>query len=380
MPDKITQKIESWWREFTAKANDLADLFARRAEWNLPDWMQEHLQGINKHLMWEFGPAAQGDGHRLVITPERRRYLRPLVKQILARAPRLDGWEFYAYRLAEDFEQTQITVTGRTGGDISKTLFRAAVNESNRIDLLFLSRNYQSNEDGQALNDVFVATETLLGEEVLDRWIEAIEVAPLDHGPEEPQSIRNLKVETERLIEQVRNTLPDVPYFRLPDDQKWSGYELKPQQADDYPSRTDMFVGVTMLSGAWLNASLRHSFDSVRFSGHGEVFCYVKTDGSQGLAQGGFADRAEMQDAIDAALKHSESGCAVGGGTGLRYSYVDLALTDVDRGVEVVKRVLRAGNIVKRTWILFFDTDLQRKWIGIWDDTPSPCLADPVDE
>ena len=55
MPTNLIQNIDAWWAEFTARANDISDLFAQRKKWDLPGWMQEHLQGINEHLMWEFG-------------------------------------------------------------------------------------------------------------------------------------------------------------------------------------------------------------------------------------------------------------------------------------------------------------------------------------
>jgi len=51
-------------------------------------------------------------------------------------------------------------------------------------------------------------------------------------------------------------------------------------------------------------------------------------------------------------------------------------LVDVDRGAEIVKKVLQDGNIPKRTWILFFDADLQARWIGIWEGAPPPSMPD----
>jgi hypothetical protein len=377
VPENLTRKIDSWWAEFAARAGDLDDLFAQRTKWDLPAWMEEHLQRIHERLMWEFGPAVRGEGHRLVITPESRRHLRPLVRQVLSRAPRLDGWEFYAYRLPEGFDMAERTVEARAGGSIARTFIRATVNDLNKIDLLFLSRDYSSGEDRQALNDVFVAAETLLGEEILDRWIGAITVVPLDHGPDEPQGIRDLKCVVDCLIDRVRNSLPDVPYFRLPEDTTWTGYELTPQEADDYPHQWDMFVGNSMIDPMWRNAHQDQSFDSVRFSRHGETFCYLKIDGGDGLEGSRFADKGEIIDAVDEAVRKAEVGCFVGGGTGLRYSYLDLALTDLDRGVDVVQRVLRDGNVPRRSWILFFDTDLQAEWIGIWNDTPPPPMAEP---
>jgi hypothetical protein len=65
-------------------------------------------------------------------------------------------------------------------------------------------------------------------------------------------------------------------------------------------------------------------------------------------------------------------GVVIGGGTGIRHSYVDLALTDVERGVAATRAALRKGGLPKRSWILFFDDALAAEWIGIHDDTPPP--------
>ena len=79
----VVQRIDAWWKAFAAKTGDLDDLFASGLQWDLPAWMHEHLDAINPHLMWEFGPAVSGEGHRLVITPEAERHLRPMVDTIL---------------------------------------------------------------------------------------------------------------------------------------------------------------------------------------------------------------------------------------------------------------------------------------------------------
>ena len=47
--------------------------------------MEDTLQAIHPSLMWEYGNAVRGPGHRLVITPESRRFLRPMVRTIFER-------------------------------------------------------------------------------------------------------------------------------------------------------------------------------------------------------------------------------------------------------------------------------------------------------
>ena len=370
------ERIDAWWTAFREKADDMDALFTGRMEWDLAEWMHEHLGEIHPHLMWEFGPAVQQAGHRLVITPESRRHLRPLVAQLIRQAPELDGWEFYAYRLPESLDMTLRTVEARTGGDIRQTRFQATVGDFNRVDLFFYADQYTS-DDEDALNDVFVATETLVGEEILDHWIGGIEVDTLPSGGKQDlRPIGDLRSVVDDRIREIRDLLPASPLFQLGDGQEWTLFKLEPEELDDYPEQFDMFVGKSMLPAMWQNAHSEAPFDSERFSRFGETFCYVKIDGTQGVDEEKFADKSEIEDALDTALRQHEFGCFVGGGTGLKYSYVDLALVDVDRGVEIVRQVLSEGNIPKRSWILFYDTDLQARWIGIWEDGPPPPMPD----
>jgi hypothetical protein len=160
----VMGKIESWWREFQGKAKEIVSLFSQKAKWDLPGWMGEHLQAIHPSLMWEYGPRVHGVGHRLVITPESAHHLRPLVRAILERAPVLDGWEFYEYRLAEDLETTRLTVEGRTSREITDFKVRVSRGERQHIDLMYTAPSIADREDPSALKAAFVATETLLGE------------------------------------------------------------------------------------------------------------------------------------------------------------------------------------------------------------------------
>lgn len=80
-----------------------------------------------------------------------------------------------------------------------------------------------------------------------------------------------------------------------------------------------------------------------RWPSRGGTFCYLKLDGSQGLDIEKFADKGELEDAIDAVLEPAGLGCQIGGGTGRRYSHIDLALTERERGLLAVCERLAAG-------------------------------------
>jgi hypothetical protein len=393
----VMRKIDDWWRRFAAKTDDLNSLFAQRSEWDLPAWMECHLQAIDENLMWEFGPALRGDGHRLVITPEAETHLRPMVQTILERSPNLPGWEFYPYRVPEDLTMAEHTVAGRTGGDLKDTFASLMVGQHNRINVCYYADSTLGSDDAQALSNAFVATETLLGEELLDRWVGVISVDRLPKPPGKlgrlmggRQSVRGL-IPLDRLqptvvalVSSIQDQLPNKPLYVLQpandseDSQTpHSVLQITPTPADDYPRYLDKYVAVTANVDFWRAAHEDGAFYSERYSRYSETFCYLKLDGSAGLDEEKFPDRASIEDALNEVLVPARAGCAIGGGTGLRYSYIDLALTDVNMAIPLIQSRLRAGNINRRTWLLFFDAPFAHEWVGMYNDTPAPPSAEP---
>ncbi|WP_435019706.1 hypothetical protein TA3x_001436 [Tundrisphaera sp. TA3] len=336
--------------------------------------MNDVLHPIHPEIMWEFGPAVDGDGHRLVLTPESAHELRPLVAKILERAPSIPGWEFYDARLPEDLASTMATVTGRTSYDIGDFLVRVSVGDGRLIDLCYFSPRIQGAEDEAAFGAAFVATETLLGEHCLDRWIGAIEISPMRVGenPRHAIQLGRFKETVDAVVEGIRDQLPPTPHHEWAVQAEWTMWELKPEPADDFPDQADLFVGKSANPAMWVAAHSGGLFHSERFSRCGETFCYLKVDGAEGLEDSTFGDKGDIEDALDEALIPRGLGCHVGGGMGLRYAYIDLALTDVTGAITAIRERLQAGRVPKRSWILFFDSDLASEWVGVYDDTPPP--------
>ncbi len=383
----IVDRIDNWWRAFGSKIDELTALFSRRSEWDLPDWMHRHLHAIDERLMWEFGQAVSKQGHRLVITPETQRQLRPMVDEILRRAPKIDGWEFYSHRLPEAVEDAQAGVEGRCGGSIEGWRVHAAPGEQNRIDLRFFVPGLRPNDDELAMRQAFVATEALVGEALLDRWIGRIEAAPAEvrrglfgkrkssvDGLSDAIPIAGLRDAVTGVIERIRGGLPDQPHYMWSEKAQWTLMKLSPEDAPDYTDQDDLFVAKTPNLSLWA-ASRSGSFFDERFTRCGERFCYVKIDGSEGTDECQFADKAEIEDALDAALRPAGLGCQIGGGTGRRYSYIELALTDLTRGLQVVRERLREGKAPRRTWLLFHNDELRGEWVGVYEDGPAPMMS-----
>jgi len=85
------------------------------------------------------------------------------------------------------------------------------------------------------------------------------------------------------------------------------------------------------------------------------------------------ADRARLEEALNETLRPPRLGCVIGGGSGRRYSYVDLALIDVPAAAAAIRGVLGQLKLpTRRAWIQFFDNSLAAEWIGMWPDSPEP--------
>ncbi len=365
--------IAAWWQAFSEQTRHLDAFFSQREQWDLPGWIRNTLNRIHPELMWEFGPGVQGGQHRLVITPESARHLRPLVATIIKQAPPLPGWEFYPYRLPESLDLAQLTVEARTNGKLDGVMVRPTIGEANRIDLEFFSPRATGPEDLQAMKEVFVATETLLGEEYLDQWIGAIDISPLPptRAPN-MLPLARLRDTVAAAVESVIDQLPAEPLSNIRvEEQSWAVFELEPEPDEDYADRDDMFCGIAIDADLAFAMQTDSGFHSPRFSRCRERFCYLKVDGEGADIQDRFQVRGEWEEALNDALMEHRVGCQIGGGTGLRYSYIDFALTDVQSAIHVIRHVL-AGQVSRRAWILFHDADLCGEWIGLYPDSPAP--------
>jgi hypothetical protein len=377
--ESVLRRIDRWWQAFCDRQHDLKAVFASGGGWSLADWMQDKLQAINPNLMWEFGPALQGDGHRLVITPETQRQLRPLVDQILARAPALPGWEFYGHRLPECLNDVVETVQGLVGGDISKTVVDARHDGHRRVSLTFYTPECKSREcdSEQVQMAAFVGTESLLGEALLDRWIGTIDVAPLTPDKPRGDSARaipfaRLQPTVEAIVGCLIDQLPAEPCYRYVPQGRWSSYEMGPEQAADYPGRADLYVAISGRPDVFETLHGGSAFYSDTHSRCGETFCYLKIDGAGESMSIRAKNRELVESAIDGALVPAELGCVVGGGTGLRYSYIDLALTDVAQAIDIIRHIAARFQFPQRSWLLFCDDELADEWVALTATAPAP--------
>jgi hypothetical protein len=373
MINSLDSMIDDWWKNFAENRHNIIDYFKQQSNFDISDFMNNSLHRIHPQLMYEYGPAVMKDGYRLVITPENRKDLRPLTNRILQKAPNFPDWEFYPYRLAESFDEANETVKQRTGGKIDDLLVLTNISEINTIELIFIRSGIEPEEEKrQAFNDAFIGLESFLGEEMLDKWIGTIDVIGQIPDDEQPIEMKELKELIESEKAKIRSSLFKKPLYEYAGNAEWIGYKLKPKESEDYILKADLFAASTMMPKVFQIFHSDQLFYSERFSNFNETFLFVKIDEWQNLQDNDENWKNKVIDILEQEIEGSKLGACIGSGTGLRYSYLDLACIDVVKSAQIIKQTLQKINVSKRSWIQFYDSDLSTEWIGIWPDSPPP--------
>ena len=376
--DAVLRTIDAFWTAFIEFAPTVK--FERNADVSRAvKFMSRHLKPINESLMWEFGPATSGDGHRLAITPENEFHLRPLAEAVVSKAPQLPGWQFFPFRVADGLEDAEAAVKGRVGGSLENATARVAAGTENLVDVTVF---------GVSTNVAFVAVETLAGEQILNEWIAELTGRRsgllsrlLGRSASHAESFPIVELR-ERLLEaiaRVQAGLPAIPFHESAPpydteqtEEEFQMVQFSPRKRPDYHTQQDLLVCMTRrpeLSLAMLS-SLR--FCSRRFSRCNETFCYIK------IEHAGFDDvvssRSGFESLVEKALRQNSLGTIFAGGTGLRYMYTHLVLTDVERAVAELRKALEGTQLPARSWLLFPDYDLIHEWLGLHAESPAPPL------
>lgn len=357
------EAIERWWRTFAASAPRLEGALHGDTP-ELPA-LDAGLAAVHPELSWEVGTTPHA-ARALTITPADRKELRPLVSALLARAPRLNGWEFYPYRLPAPQALSPLLETrlGRAAPDLRVALTRG---EGNRIDLHYTSALLDS--PAELLAAAQLASEALLGQELLELWAGVIEV---EEDPAGAIPVAELPAAFALEREQIRASLPDVPHWELVAETPWTSYKLEPTRAASYPRRRGVIAGITQDYNLVRTLQAELPFSSFRFSRQGEVFAYLK------LARGAVPDRelVEWREALAVTLtgRLGPYGACVGGASGFGYCYLDLALCDVAAAIPLIRAAAQEGEapVPRASWLLFCDDVWRGEWVGLWDDTPPP--------
>lgn len=216
--------------------------------------------------------------------------------------------------------------------------------------------------------------EDLLGQELFERWVGEIsyEQMPTNTGlrlvgsrQERALHAASELYSTVRAVEaDIHAGLSQMPWSENY-GATWSMLELEPSESLRGQRQPDLAVAVTcfpelvhcFLSGA--------SFDSRRFSARNERFVVVAVlvPGAQAVR---FSAKECLEKAFDQRLRTAQLGAVIGVGTGVRYLYFTLALSELADGVPLLRSELRKVVGVERASLLFMDNEWANEWVELF--------------
>jgi len=269
-----------------------------------------------------------------------------------------------------------------TGYDLSAASVRVGFTRGHLMDLVIRSAAFAlagSAADSAACERLVTL---LLGAECRAAWVGSITSVP---GPK-PSSLRMVGRDDDRFhpiatlsetieggIAGIHGGLDERPYHRFCEQAGWTLLDVEPHATDaECLAQDDLALCSTMLPEMLKCFLQGQPFSSVRFSRNSEIFCYLKYRSDQRTSEVRLAERLALEDALNRALVPGGVGCVVGSGLGLHYSYVDLALTDLDHGAELCARVFEKSAIEGPCWLLFCDSKWSDVWAPLTEDQQSP--------
>jgi hypothetical protein len=272
-------------------------------------------------------------------------------------------------------------VRAERGVDFSRARARAGFARGHLIDVvLSLPGGTGNRSEHEAARELVVA---FLGEGRAADWLGEVALEPAPRGgllkvldvraaPASFFPVAELPETFGHAIAGLYAGLPAEPLWAAGGEELWTMLEASAEPAEDYAAQDDLLLASTYLP-EMLKCFLAGSpFSSSRFSRREELFSYLKVERHDDDPRLSLSARRVLEDALDAALVSERAGRVVGSGLGIRYSYVDFALSDVDRAIGVVSDVARRVGLPEKSWLLFCDSELDDAWAPVHPRAPAP--------
>lgn len=338
LPDKLGA-IKSFWADFEENADRLDASFSGGADLNISVEFMETLGQVSPELMWEFGPSERG--HRLCITAEWHQHLRPLARAMINLAPMLDRWEFLDARPADSGSNFEENFEARFRMPVVLSDIQVEPGFDNKVKMTGLGVGRENDIGNQTLLVAGLA----LGEQIDWDWFGDVGATPIKESLlsrfSKKQSskfgVDEFAQRFQETITLIQKSLPNHPFSKPQDDTEFSLLKLE----NGGIGRPDMFT-FTVSSMAYANAALKTSrFSSVNHSLFGEWFLFLRLPRTPECPFDQIDARAEIEGLLHDALSQAGVGGFVAAGHGSEAVYIDLALTEIDRGLRIVNDALK---------------------------------------
>lgn len=311
----------------------------------------------------------------------------PLAELMLAQAPPDVGYALSLGRAAVPLSRALAEVRASHQVELSRASLRAGFGRGHLLELTLGVPGGTGSETEQNAAENLVRA--ALGDRVFETWVGAVHAAPAPRMP----SLRVLDVRARQAsltIDDLFSTvaaatlgvlrgLPDEPRVALSlppatsvdtplandtSREEWTLLEVEPLAQDRGRRKDDLLLASTRtpeLLRCYLDGA---PCASRRFSRVGEQFVFLSYADDEPTMK----RRVARRTAIEQALSESVTGlgAVTGVGLGVKTTYVDLALSDLETGLVRLVATARELELPAHSFIQFFDSELEEEWLSIW--------------
>ena len=343
-------RVEQFWQRF----EQVATRFYVMLEQETDEAVVAETDAIVNELLpgfaWVYGPGRAGygeAGRSFTLSGQGVLQRQLLALYWASRAPRLDGWTFYASRQPsppEIIESMRMNFEGKELSPLEFWLTPTIDDEEEVVSLTVWHPLYAGvHEDEARLGAFFVFLDEVLGEYGTGQWIGEITASDQQLADAIPLT------ELWGFIEKLES---EKGWQKFPPGEGAVGYER--QDPENRFLRDDIFIGSTALYELIIDYYEAEGDLEDPLAGTGADYVFVSMD-VQFFPEGQQVETREViENALESALQAEQSGRVLGRAFGTQFGYIDLMLFDGQNSVQIVERVLREQNLPAGTAIDFF--------------------------
>ncbi len=345
-PPTLKTRVEKFWKWYGEVASRFYQTIESGKCSDLGNEVSAKIDELLPGFAWVFGPGENKQGHSFTLSGEGVLHRQLIALYWLERAPKLQGWTFYASRQPSNWPSGVIDV-GEKRFDPKEFWITPSINlEEEKIDIAVWHPLFNVLEERRRWTILFLFLDEVLGEYGTQQFIGKIEMTEGRLGDAIP---------LKELLTYAEKAKSDAGWKKYPPGN--SGVTYKCAEPHDRFLRGDIFIGSSS------NFDLIREYGSAQgelvdpLAGMGADYIFVAFDKSILPAKGEVAARGEIEDALADALKAENSGRTLGGAMGIQRAYIDLMLYDGQKSMDIVRRVLKEKRLPPGTEVHFFAKD-----------------------
>jgi hypothetical protein len=357
-PLSLKERVAEFWKWFSANAERFHATIQDKKCAELQPETTEAMKKWMGDMSWVYGPGENMTGHSLTLTGEGFLPKQFVAEYWASRAPKLKGWTFYSSRQPSEADGWGFKIHLRDSNEDFKPIefwvFPYVNEDEEKIDIKVWHPSIHRLPENTRFMALFLILDELLCEHGTQNWIGEIKF-----------SEEHLKksIPISELPELIQTLEREHGWKKYPPTDTYSSYELKPQ-ANEW-LRSDTFAGTTRYFGL-----LRQYFNAEGpcehpFPGVGLDYVFISIARSYFPKGDEVNARGIIEDDILAALEAEGAGISLGGASGHENLYLDFAIYDGERSIEIIKSVLKKHKVPKKTKIHFFTSDRAKEVISI---------------